>query len=364
MPKVGVEVIMFEKKLISLDIGNKTTKIAYGSANKKNIIVDEYDIIDTPKECINDGIILNAEMLSQTLIQAFKNNKFSKAGLVLNVTGTGVITREIQIPLSTDKEISQILEFEAQQYFPVDLQGYTTDFKLLENVTDGEGSQSRVLIVAVPNKQIEGYIQLAKLLKQQLVAIDIPANCVIKGFSYKTEPVFNSEEVFAMVDIGYDTSMVCIFKNKNLKFNRILLNGSYEIDRSIADEFGVEYSRAELLKQSYKSNSDANSEVAATSQNDLTTVIERAMNNIVSDISRFIDFSNSRDSSNLVQRIFICGGGSKLAGISEYFTNYFNLPVSFLPLGNEIIYRGKKGRKAFEEDYIRLVNVIGGLVRN
>lgn len=354
---------MFEKKLISLDIGNKTTKIAYGSTNKKNIIVDEYDIIETPKDCINDGIILNAEALAQTLIEAFKINKINKAGLVLSITGTGVITREIQIPLSTDKEIGQILEFEAQQYFPVDLQNYTTDYKLLENVTDSEGSQSRVLIVAVPNKQIEGYIQLSKLLKQQLIAIDIPANCVIKGFSYKTEQVFNSDEEFALVDIGYSTSMVCIFRNNYLKFNRILLNGSAEIDRNIADEFSLEEDKAEQLKITYQAVSDSQSEVAAANQSEITSVIERGMGNIVADISRFIDFSNSRDSSKRVQRIYICGGGSKLAGISEYFTNYFNLPVELLPIGNEIIYRGKKGRELFEKDYIRLVNVIGGLVR-
>lgn len=354
---------MFEKKLISLDIGNKTTKIAYGSTNKKNIILDEYDIIDTPKNCINDGIILNAELLSQTLIQAFKDNKLNKAGLVLSITGTGVITREIQIPLSTEKEIGQMLEFESQQYFPVDLQNYTTDYKLLENVTDSEGSHSRVLIVAVPNKQIDGYIQLSKFLKRQLIAIDIPANCVIKGLSYRTEHIFNSEEVFALVDIGYSTSMICILRNKLLKFNRIMLNGSTEVDRNIADELGVDENKAEQLKMTYRTTLDNHSEVAATNQQELTPVIERGMANIVSDISRFIDFANSRDNLNRVQRIYICGGGSKLNGLAEYFTNYFNLPVELLPVGNEIIYKGKKDKKIFEEDYIRLVNAIGALDR-
>ena len=86
------------------------------------------------ENCIKDGVILNAEILSKVLVQAFKKNKIPKANLVINVTGTGVITREIQIPLSTDKEIEQILEFEAHQYFPVDLQNYTSDFKVLENV--------------------------------------------------------------------------------------------------------------------------------------------------------------------------------------------------------------------------------------
>jgi len=354
---------MFEKKLIALDIGNKTTKIVYGSANKKNIFVNNYDIIETPKDSINDGVIINAEMLSQSLVQAFKRNKISKADLVINVTGTRVITREIQIPLSTDIEIAQILGFEAQQYFPVDLENYTSDFKVLENVTDSEGAHSRILIVAAPNKQIEGYIQLSKLLKLQLIAIDIPANCVIKGFSYKTMQNININEEYAVVDIGYDTSMVCIFQNNRLKFSRMLLNGSAEIDRLIESQFNMEYKEVEEMKISFKGTYKAQLETAATNEAELGNVIEKALSNIVSDINRFIEFSNSRENSNHVKRIFICGGGSKLSGLAEYFSSYFNLPVSPLSFGNEIIYKGKKGKKVFEEDYIRLINAIGGLVR-
>ncbi len=355
---------MFEKKLITLDIGNKTTKIVYGSSNKKNIIVNDYDIIETPKDCINDGIIINAELLSQALTQAFKRNKMPKADLVINVTGTAVITREIQIPLSTDKEIEQILEFEAQQYFPVDLQNYTSDFKVLENVMDSEGAHSRVLIVAAPNKQIEGYLQLSKLLKRQLISIDIPANCVLKEFSYRTMHTISKEEDYALVDIGHNTSMVCIFQNDHLKFNRILLNGSAEIDGFISNRFNLENTKAEALKVSFEGFSETKAEVAASSEADLGDVIKNAMDNIITDISRFIDFYNSRENSNHVQRIFICGGGSKLKGLSEYFSSYFNMPVSTLTVGNEIIYKGKQDKQIFDEDYIRLVNAIGGLVRH
>jgi type IV pilus assembly protein PilM len=352
---------MFEKKLISLDIGSKTIKIAYGFSNKSNIIVNEYDIIDTPKDCINDGVILNAEILSQTLLNTFKKNSISKAGLVLSITGTGVITREIQIPISTDKEIEQILEFEAQQYFPVDLQNYTTDFRVLENITDTNGSQSRILIVAAPNKQIEGYLKLAKLLKEQLIAVDIPANCLTKGFSYKAQ---NLGEEYAVVDIGYETCMVCILQKDKLKFNRILLNGSSEIDGFIANRFNLEYSKAEQMKIAFKGLSDVQQETAAANESELANAIEKAMSDIVADISRFIDFSNSRENSNHVQKIFICGGGSKLAGLPEFFSSYFNLPVSTLSFENEIIYKGKKNKLVFEQDYIQLVNAIGGLVRN
>jgi type IV pilus assembly protein PilM len=352
---------MFEKKLIVLDIGNKTTKIVYGSAGKKKIVVNSYDIIETPKDCIRDGAVLNAGMLAAALTEAFKKNRISRAGLVINVTGTAVITREIQIPLSTDKEIDQILEFEAQQYFPVDLDNYTIDFKVLENTTDSEGSYSRVLLAAAPNKQIDGYIELAQLLKCQLVAIDIPANCLIKGFSYKNTENSGTEGSYAVVDIGHETSMVCIFQNNYLKFNRILLNGSAEIDGYIANKYNLDYSRAELLKTSFRGFSQAQSETAAAGEAaDIGDTIRGAMDNIISDISRFIDFYNSREGSNHVQRIFVCGGGSMLSGLTDYFSGYFNIPVSTLPLENEVIYKGKR---AFDQDYIRLANAIGGLVR-
>ena len=38
------------------------------------------------------------------------------------------------------------------------------------------------------------------------------------------------------------------FRNNNLKFNRIILNGSAEIDRNIADEFSLEEDKAEQLE--------------------------------------------------------------------------------------------------------------------
>lgn len=355
---------MVGQRLIALDIGNKTTKIVYGLVDKKNIIINEYAIINTPVNCVNDGIIINAEELSRTLLEVFKKNNIKGGSLVVNVTGTGVITRDIRIPESTEQEIAQILEFEAQQYFPVDLENYTIDFKVLEEIKSDEGIQLRVLIVAATNKQVEGYIQLSKLLKKALKAIDIPANCILKVLSYQAKQNLDTDGEYAVVDLGKDTSLVCIFQNNSLKFNRILLNGSAEIDSNIANKFNLEYRKAEELKLSFNGFTETQIEAADSSIiTDLGDVIKNAIDNIISDINRFIDFYNSRESMNHVSKIYICGGGSKLTGLAQYFSSYFNMPVLPITLSKGIIYKGSKGKIAFEEDYIQLINAIGGLVR-
>lgn len=355
---------MSGKKLIAIDIGNNTTKIVYGTANKKNILVNEYEIISTPKDCINDGLVINAEAIAKALKEAFKKNRMSNAELVVNISGTGVITRDIQLPLSTEQELSQILAFEAQQYFPVDLENYTTDFKVLENMSGQEGNFSRVLVVAAPNKQLEGYIQLSKLLKHPLHSIDIPSNSVLKLLSFRSEDDTDKDLDYAVVDIGKATSMVCILRNNNLKFSRILLNGSAEIDSFIANKFNMEYRKAEEIKIAFNgTGSDAEGAGRQVDMADLSETIDNALNNIMSDISRFIEFFNSRESMNQVRKIYVCGGGSLLSGIAEYFSGYFNMPAVQLPVKKEVVYKGKKGKSSFEKDYIRLVNAIGALIR-
>ncbi|WP_242856093.1 pilus assembly protein PilM [Ruminiclostridium josui] len=248
---------MIGKNLLALDIGNDTIKIVCGSASKKNILINEYAIINTPVECINDGMIFDADTVAAAISDAIKTHKIRGGALVMTVTGTGVITRDIILPKSTEQEIEKMLEFEAQQYFPVDLKDYTVDFKVMENI----GEQIRVLVVAAPNKQIETYINLAKLLKQQLAAIDIPSNCVLKLLSFL--PLSNDEaaEEYAVVDIGRDTSRVCFFRNNILKFSRILLNGVSEVDSIIANKYNLEFKAAEELKKSFKGfNSQSDSE--------------------------------------------------------------------------------------------------------
>ncbi len=357
-----------KRKIIAIDIGNKTTKIAYGVKSKKNILLSEYAIIDTPINCIKDGTIVNVQDLALNISVALKNLKIRSGELVLNITGTSVITREIQVPISTDDEILQMLEFEAQQYFPVDLLNYTLDFKLLENVTVGETMQSKLLLVAAPNKQLEEYILLSKLLKLQLLAIDTPANCMLKLIRINQE-IDNGE--YAVINIGLETTEVCIFNKDCMKFSRILLNGSGDIDRLIANSFNISLQKAEELKVKYNnlSNIDNNSPYkledtnVVSEQAFLSETIDNALNNIVSDINRFIEFYNSRDNSNRVSSLFICGGGSRLSGLCHFFASYFNMTVKIIPISNNVIYKGKKPINEFERDYPLIVNALGGLIR-
>lgn len=359
---------MFEKKYVAADIGNHNIKLVCGYVNKERFIIDEYAIIDTPANSIKDGKITNAKALAGAISEVMEMNGMKGKNLILNITGTGVITRDVQLPRSTEEELEKMLQYEAQQYFPVDLENYVMDFKVLEELENTDAALSRVLLVAVPLKQVNEYMKLPGLLKMNLSAIDLPANCVMKFlFSGGVEVAGSSKELqeeFAVVDIGSETTGVCIFSGNKLMFSRILLNGSNEIDKLISYEYGVDFKRAE--KEKINMDRLVNEDFVQDQVNERLAMVEYikpAVNNLLEDINRFIEFYNSRGTGKRLKKIVIFGGGSKLNGLESYMSSYFNLPVEYLRNVENVLYKGKKGLAKFQEDFVYLINAAGALVR-
>lgn len=360
---------MIKKKYLAIDVGNDKTKFVLGGIEKDKIVVNNYFIADTPAGIMDDGKIINIDGLVSFIKESLKKSQIRGKDLVLSITGTGIITREVQLPKSTDEELEKILEFEAQQYFPVELENYVLDFKVLEEIDNEEGIFYRVLLVAVPVNQVDEYMKIHKRLKKEIEAIDIPVNNICKllfGESF-LDTDFDKNDLpheFAVLDLGARTTGVYIFSSGKIKFSRILLNGSADIDGMIASQLNVDFEKAEEIKIMV-GNLIGDDELINPDSDDaqISNLIKPAVNNIMSDINRFIEFYNSRSTGNKLEKIYLCGGGSKLKGLDVYFKTYFNMPVEYLAYQKFVVYKGKRKVEIFGDDFVLLINALGCLVR-
>lgn len=361
---------MIKKKYLAIDVGNSKTKIVHGGIEKDKIVVDNYFITDTPTGIIDDGKIKNLNGLVDFLKDSIKKSKIKDKNLVLSITGTGVIIRDIQLPKSTNEELEKMLEFEAQQYFPVELDNYIMDFKVLEELESVEGVLNRVLLVAVPKIQVDEYMKVHKKLKKEIAAIDIPADNISKVFfneNYIQKEHGNKDlpNEFAVLDLGAKTTGVYIFSSGNLKFSRILLSGSSDIDQLIAGQLSVDLKEGEEFKIRLGALIADDEFINPNSDGAIiSNIIKPHINNILNDINRFIDFYNSRSTKNKLDKIYLCGGGSKLKGLDSYFKAYFNIPVEVMDCKKFAVYNGKLVDRDFDKDFIFLVNAIGCIVRS
>lgn len=359
-----------ENHFLVVDLGNRNIKLVNGKIHSKKIEIINYDIFETPQNSIGDGKILNAKAIVDSLKESIRKNKIRPGRLILNISGTGVITREIELPKSSESEIESMIEFEAQQYFPVDLSSYILDFKILEEITNPDGIFYRILLVAVPEKQAEDYMVISRLLGVEIAAIDLPANCITKFLFGNTylKPENESTDLpkeFAVLDIGAETTSVCIYCNNKLKFNRILLIGSSDIDKQIAYLKNLDFKEAEGYKiQKAKIYSEAEQFEDDTETIEISTIVKNVISNLIEDLNRFFEFYNSRNPDNSIRKIYICGGGSKLQGLDNYLSNVFGVPVGALNTSCfNIEYLGKKDIDELSQDFVFLINAIGGIVR-
>ncbi|MDQ2085287.1 type IV pilus assembly protein PilM [Herbivorax sp. ANBcel31] len=353
------------KKIISIDIGSNKIKLVYGYVRKNKLIVKEYAIADTPEDSIEDGKLLDIYSLVDVIKNSLiKKNKIRCKNLGLIIKGTGVIVREIQIPKSTEDEIEKMLEFEVEQYFPIGLENYVLDYRIIDEIENIEGILQRVLIVAVPNNQVDEYMKIHSMLKMEIEAIDIPANVIYKILLDRIKLEKHPKE-YAVLDIGAKTTGVYIFSEGKLKFNRILLRGSRYVDESISNHFSVDFKKGEELKISAK-NLDEETETGylESEKSAISSVIKSAMEDILNDVNRFFDFYNSRRATNKLRKIYICGGGSKIKNLDKFISMYFNLPTENLVPDENIIYEGKKDFETFKKDFPFLVSSIGAIIRN
>ena len=163
-----------------VDFGNSSIKVIYGHFSKKNIEIFGYDILPINKELVDDGKILNPLEVASILRNSINNNQINVKSLTLVLSGSDIIIREIQIPKADDKEVGKIIEFEAQQYFPIELTEYKTDYKILEEIRTEEEEKLRILLVAVPIEQVKEYLDVSEYLGISLDAIDLVINTSLK----------------------------------------------------------------------------------------------------------------------------------------------------------------------------------------
>lgn len=152
------------------------------------------------------------------------------------------------------------------------------------------------------------------------------------------------------VDMGSETTTVAIYKGKLLRHLAVIPLGGANITRDIANVFNCEEAEAEQLKRNagfpnFEDLEENGKEPIFLRdggrkrlQSELAEIIEARVEEIVQNIKHQIDFSGF-NRENLVNGLYIIGGGAQLKNINKSFEQHFkdwNIRFSKTPsrLGN------------------------------
>ncbi len=334
--------LLFLNDYLSIDVGFRYIKIAQVRKKKNDeLMIVNYGIGDTPKGCIKNGAIKDKEKVKQEIKRVIKDSGLLAKTAKIVISGTNIITRIIMVDKVKDSELDERIWNEINVCLPINMDEHRVDYKVLDTIKDGDREKVKVFVTAVAKRIINSYIDMLNELNLKALSVDIPANSVSKIFKKNIRcregdswarrqkfPRAQNSNTIAVIDLGSETTIVNVLKDKIPEFNRVALLGSSNIDEAIFKSLNLE-KQHELRAEGYKklygivSTKNLNNELEWQCSNAAKEVI----NEVIKNIKTCFDFYTSRCAGDEISKIYLIGGGSQMKGIKEYFESVLEAPT-------------------------------------
>ena len=164
------------RKVLSIEIGVSTTRIVEVDFRSQKPKVYNCVTFETPDGAIEDGFIRNREILSVAMKEALSAGGFKNSNVVFSLASTKIANREVVIPAVAENKIQGLINSNAKEYFPVDVDQYVITYSILERIKNENEKGIKLLVLAAPNTLIDSYYDFAKMMNFNIMALDYVGN--------------------------------------------------------------------------------------------------------------------------------------------------------------------------------------------
>jgi len=298
--------------LVGVDIGTASIKVCQVKETRKGLGLVRLGYAPLGPQVIVDGQVMDSGAVVEALQKVFHDAKIRQKECALSVSGQSVIIRKITVPMMTEAELEEQIQWEAEQHIPFDIKDVHVDYQVLRR--RAEASQMDLLLVAAKRDQIEEYAQLARNAKLKPIVCDIDAFTVQNLFEYsRTLP---QDQTIALINVGASLSSLNIIANGVSAFTREIANGGNGITEEIQKQLNVPHDQAEAYKCGGSASADDPSRAGMVPQQ-VVQVIEAVSDTIAAEIQRSLDFFMATSGEGEIARIYVTGGSANLAALAR-----------------------------------------------
>lgn len=302
-------------KTLTIEIGNEFIKICEMQKNKNMIMVHHAVSVQTPPDTVEDGFVKDINQVSDVIRRTMTEEQIVSGEVTFVLNSSRVATKEVILPLVKREKIQELVNMNATEYFPVNIDDYVLSYTILEEKKTKEEQKSRILVFAAPETMVESYFNLARVLGMKIKAVDYAGNSTLQLIKVQID-----EKPTLVVQLGMDTTIVSVMSNNILQLQRtipygesLLLNSVME-SRNVKANVALELlSSAQIVKDSLDSDETTGS-----------------LKYLINNVNRVIEYYSSRNTQAPLQKIIIIGEGADVLGMDILFANETGLPAERL----------------------------------
>ena len=329
-------------RVLGIEIGQNLTRVVEIDYKTKNPKVHSMFSFPTPPEMIDDGVVHADSIFRSMLYSKIKEKEINTNKVVFTLNSTRIASREMELPLVKEKQIKDLLQMNASDYFPVDLSQYKLVHEVIEKIDKPEEKKMRLSVIAIPNEIISSYEELAADCRLQIVALDYSGNA-IKQLMLREIP----GDIKATIKIDEAISTITVMDGDIIKLQRNVNYGLADAIEEIQDSelFGEYLSftdavdvarrktclelKSDVIQPEIENaeRDDMGHEIDSERFKKLRANVNYTLANLVSSLGRVIDYYQSRNVDRPIDRIFLVGLGADFSGLSKLLTNELNYKV-------------------------------------
>ncbi len=320
---------LFGKKqkggFLGVDIGGGSIKVVELANEKGRARLMTYGYAELPVSEGSGLLIDEPKKTGELLAEVWKKSGCRSTSAMAALPTSNIFSTILSLPASKDqKQLKPLIDAEVEKLSPLPLSEMITYSTFL----DGDKTEKKagekpgdvhVLVTGAAKTLVQKYIEVYKIAKLQLQAIDTESFALIRSL------VGKDKGAIMLIDLGSRRTNMTIVE-KGIPFVTRSINiGGDSVTNRIKASMNVEVSQAERMKRDFATAQMKES----TLPGGLSPLLEPVMQPLVNEIRYAFELYAKMEltQSKKVEKIILTGGSSHLPRITDYLSAMLNVNV-------------------------------------
>lgn len=342
-----------------LDLGSYSMKALIGRQGGKGLVITKATTVPLSGGIYANGDVQNPAELTSTISELVQSNNLKNHPVIFTFSSTGSFARVLDVPDVKPDEMKDVIEYEMQQFLPADSASYVMEYRRIKSDAGKSDGPVKLMVGTVPRNIAETLYKIAQDAGLMPHALDMHPNALTKLVTCSAE--WNGErindKVIAVVEIGHTLMDVTVFEQGEFLFNRRIMIGGKNIDQRIERVMEVSLDDARMEKHN---NTDINNDVFDyTDENRVFNSVKSGVDEWITEVEKVVRFYLARKAGNRIDRCYLYGGGSEVAGIDTYFSRNLEIPTETVRSLEGCVESGQIDKDKLPQ----YLNAIGAMIR-
>jgi len=326
-----------KENYIGLDIGSSAIKICQLIQRRKGLALKSFGIAPLPPLSIIHGVIQNAYGVADVVKSLIEHLQIKSPKVVFALSGYSVFIKKITLPALSEKDLSQSIQYEAQQHVPFEVKDVNLDFHVLGPLREDPDSMN-VLLAAVKKETLSAFLEVIDLAGLEAVIADIAAFALANAYENLYDP---GSGPVALLNLGANQTTLEILGQEGPAFIRDIFIGGQQLTEEIEAALSISFIEAERIKLGEGRSPDLLDKIAPGMLSVLLSWLE--------EIKKILDFLSASEPENKPNRIVLSGGCALMPDLPRFLSDGLHLPVELFNPFTQIAFEEKE----FDSTYLK-----------